>query len=134
MSQSTCSEVRALTSSSLLGQVNFPFSKRLYNNQNPCPSQQGIDSLAYLVKSQFNLDPFSGQVYLFCGGRKDRFKALYWDGQGFWLLYKRFENGKLTWPNNEEEVKALTSEQVDWLMKGFSISPKINVSKSRDFY
>ncbi len=32
--------------------------------------RQGIDSLAYLVKSQFNLDPFSGQVYLFCGGRK----------------------------------------------------------------
>ncbi|MDG4528173.1 IS66 family insertion sequence element accessory protein TnpB [Streptococcus suis] len=30
--------------------------------------RQGIDSLAYLVKSQFNLDPFSGQVYLFCGG------------------------------------------------------------------
>ncbi|BCP64888.1 hypothetical protein SUT503_19460 [Streptococcus parasuis] len=27
--------------------------------------RQGIDSLAYLVKSQFNLDPFSGQVYLF---------------------------------------------------------------------
>ncbi|WP_228480326.1 IS66 family insertion sequence element accessory protein TnpB [Streptococcus suis] len=59
------------------------------------------------------MDPFSGQVYLFCGGRKDRFKALYWDEQGFWLLYKRFENGKLAWSNNEEEVKALTSEQVD---------------------
>ncbi|HFI0678900.1 TPA: IS66 family insertion sequence element accessory protein TnpB [Streptococcus suis] len=96
--------------------------------------RQGIDSLAYLVKNQFNLDPFSGQVYLFCGGRKDRFKALYCDGQGFWLLYKRFENGKLTWPNNEKEVKALTSEKVDWHVKGFSISPKIYVSKSRDSY
>ncbi len=96
--------------------------------------RQGIDSLAYLVKSQFDLDHFSGQVFLFCGGRKDRFKVLYWDGQGFWLLYKRFENGKLTWPNDEQEVKTLTSQQVDWLMKRFSISPKINVSKNRDFY
>ncbi|WP_236560041.1 transposase, partial [Streptococcus halichoeri] len=33
--------------------------------------RQGIDSLAYLVKRQFELDPFSGQVFLFCGGRKD---------------------------------------------------------------
>ncbi|MGQ7359659.1 hypothetical protein ACTGWZ_11675 [Streptococcus suis] len=40
----------------------------------------------------------------------------------------------MTWPNNEEEVKALTSKQVDWLMKGFSIIPKIKVSESRDFY
>ncbi|WP_242258052.1 IS66 family insertion sequence element accessory protein TnpB [Streptococcus thoraltensis] len=40
--------------------------------------RQGIGSLAYLVKRQFELDPFSGQVFLFCGGRKDRFKAHYW--------------------------------------------------------
>ncbi|MER0123881.1 hypothetical protein ABPH35_09520 [Streptococcus sp. ZJ93] len=31
------------------------------------------------------------------------------------MLYKRFENVKLTWPSNENEVKTLTSEQVDWL-------------------
>lgn len=96
--------------------------------------RQGIDSLAFLVKSQFDLDPFTGQVFLFCEGRKDRFKALYWDGEGFWLLYKRFENGKLNWPNTENEVKVLTSDQVDWLMKGFSITPKIRVTKNRDFY
>ena len=46
--------------------------------------RQGIDSLAYLVKSQFNLDPFSGQVYPCGGGRQDRVKARDWDGQGFW--------------------------------------------------
>lgn len=32
--------------------------------------RQGIDWLAYLVKGQFGLDP----VFLFSGGRKDRFK------------------------------------------------------------
>ncbi|MFU2164433.1 IS66 family insertion sequence element accessory protein TnpB, partial [Streptococcus pluranimalium] len=71
--------------------------------------RQGIDSLAYLVTSHFNLDPFSGQE--------------------FWLLYKRFENGILTWPSHEQEVKALSSEQVDWLMKGSSISPNIKPTK-----
>ena len=57
---------------------------------------------------------YLGQVFLFCGGKKDRFKALYWDGQGYWLLYKRFENGKMSWPQNQNEVQALSSEQVDW--------------------
>ena len=96
--------------------------------------RKGIDGLATLVKEQFELDPFGDKVFLFCGGSKDRFKALYWDGQGFWLLYKRFENGKLNWPRNQNEVQALSSKQVDWLMKGFAISPKIKNMKAREFY
>ncbi|MRH47269.1 IS66 family insertion sequence element accessory protein TnpB [Limosilactobacillus caviae] len=32
---------------------------------------------------------------MFCGSRNDRYKALFWDGKGFILLYKRFENGQL---------------------------------------
>ena len=94
--------------------------------------RKGIDGLATLVKEQFELDPFSGKVFLFCGGSKDRFKALYWDGQGFWLLYKRFENGKLNWPRNQNEVQALSSEQVDWLMKGFEAVPA-SAAKEEDF-
>ncbi|CJL07165.1 transposase-like protein [Streptococcus pneumoniae] len=35
VSQSTCSGARALTSFSVLSQVSFPFSKRLYSSQNP---------------------------------------------------------------------------------------------------
>ena len=95
---------------------------------------RGIDSLAFWSKENFQLDPFSGQVFLFWGGKKDRFKALYWDGEGFWLLYKRFENGKLAWTNTENEVKALSEEQLEWLLKGFSIYLKINDTKYRDFY
>ena len=96
--------------------------------------RRGIDTLASMVKDKFNLDPFSGQVFLFCGGSQDRFKALYWDGQGYWLLYKRFENGKMNWPKNHDEVRELSPEQVDWLMKGYSIEPKINEATARNFY
>ncbi|MFV4895634.1 IS66 family insertion sequence element accessory protein TnpB [Lactobacillus delbrueckii] len=76
--------------------------------------RRGIDSLAYIVKKSFNLDPFSGCVFLFCGSRRDRFTALYW-------VHKRFENGKLVWPNNEDEVRELSDEQVMRLMQGFTI-------------
>lgn len=38
--------------------------------------RKGIDGLAILIKEQFELDPFSGKVFLFCDGRKNRFKAL----------------------------------------------------------
>ena len=98
--------------------------------------RQGIDSLVYLVKSQFALDPFSEQVFLFCGGREDRFKAHYWDGQGFWLLYKRFENGHLSWPRNSNEAKELSAQQLDWLLQGLNPLPirKIQAVRPGSFY
>ncbi|GHN45942.1 transposase [Lactobacillus delbrueckii] len=96
--------------------------------------RRGIDSLAYIVKKNFHLDPLSGYVFLFCDSRRDRFKALYWDGQGFWLLYKRFENGKLARPNNEDEVRELSDEQVMRLMQGFTIDPKIHIARARELY
>ena len=36
--------------------------------------RKGIDSLAYLIQSQFALDPFSKSVFLFCGGKSDEKK------------------------------------------------------------
>ena len=57
--------------------------------------RRGIDGLASLVQENFNLDPYSEALFLFCGNRSDRYKALYWDKNGFMLLYKRLETGKL---------------------------------------
>ncbi len=37
--------------------------------------RRGIDGLAVLVKQQFDLDPFTNTLFLFCGRRKDRIKA-----------------------------------------------------------
>ena len=53
--------------------------------------RRGIDGLAGMVQTGFKLDPFQNALFLFCGRRKDRLKGLYWEGDGFVLLYKRLE-------------------------------------------
>ena len=89
--------------------------------------RRGIDGLAGIVQSQFEMDPFQRVMFLFCGRRRDRLKALYWEGDGFLLLYKRLEQGSFQWPRTKNEVQALTPQQYRWLMEGLSIEqPKAN--------
>jgi transposase len=83
--------------------------------------RKSIDGLAASIKQSFHLDPFSNSVFLFCGRRRDRIKALFWEGDGFVLLYKRLESGNYQWPRDEAEVKQLTPQQFRWLMEGLSI-------------
>ena len=83
--------------------------------------RRGIDGLAAIVQQQFNLDPVTNPLFLFCGRRRDRIKALYWEGNGFVLLYKRLESGSFQWPRKESEASVLTPQQYRWLMEGLSV-------------
>ncbi len=85
--------------------------------------QPELDSLATLVQQQFQLAPCSDALFLFCGRKRDRIKALYWKGDGFALLYKRLENGKYQWPRNGEEACRITPQQYRWLMEDLSVEP-----------
>ena len=93
--------------------------------------RKGIDGLARMVHQQFELDPFTNTLFLFCGRRRDRIKALYWEGNGFVLLYKRLESGSFQWPRNEAESRELTPQQYRWLMEGLQIDqPKAHKAVS----
>ena len=70
-----------------------------------------ISGLAGMVQTQFQMDPFQTALFLFCGRSRDRIKALYWEGNGFLLLYKRLETGSFQWPQTKDEVRTLTPQQ-----------------------
>ena len=86
--------------------------------------RKSIDGLAAVVQQQFNLNPFQPALFLFCGKRCDRLKALLWEGDGFVLLYKRLESGSFQWPRTESECRPITWQEFRWLMEGLQIEQK----------
>ena len=81
-----------------------------------------IDGLAAIVSRRFKLDPCSRSLYIFCGRRVDRIKALLWENDGFLLLYKRLENGgRFQWPRSASEARLITPQQLRWLLEGLNI-------------
>ena len=98
---------------------DFTGADRVYIACGYTDLRKGIDGLAAMVQQQFQLDPFTNT--LFCGRRRDRIKGLYWEQDGFILLYKRLEQGAYQWPRTENEVRQLTPQQYRWLMEGLKV-------------
>ncbi len=57
----------------------------------PTDMWKSINGLYFLVDGELDENPSCGTVYVFCNRIKDKLKILYWDGNGFCLLYKRLE-------------------------------------------
>ena len=93
--------------------------------------RKAIDGLAAIVQQNFRLDVFSGSLFLFCGKRCDRIKALLWEEDGFVLLYKRLENGKYKWPRASDEARQITPQEFRWLMEGLSIEQKTAIRPAK---
>ena len=93
--------------------------------------RKAIDGLAAIIQQNFRLDVFSGSLFLFCGKRCDRIKALLWEEDGFVLLYKRLENGKYKWPRDSDEARQITPQEFRWLMEGLSIEQKTAIRPAK---
>ena len=83
--------------------------------------RKSIDGLMSVIRDTYDMDPFANALFLFCGRKSDRIKALHFDQTGFVILYKRLDNGRFQWPRNASEVRALTRQQYRWLLEGLSI-------------
>ena len=86
----------------------------------PADFRCGIDGLARRCRTVLEEDPFSGTVFVFRNRRKTGVKVLVYDGQGFWLCYKRLsENRYRWWPSSPEEAATtLQAHELQVLLSG----------------
>jgi transposase len=78
--------------------VSLPTSVRIWLATQATDLRKSFDSLAELVRQQLDGDPLSGQLFVFRNKRADRVKLLYWDEDGFVIVYKRLELGTFRFP------------------------------------
>ena len=85
--------------------------------------RKSIDGLCAIVEDELKLDPSGSSLFLFCGRRADRIKALFKEPDGYVLIYKRLTShyGKYRWPRKQSEVRNLSWREFDWLMSGIDI-------------
>lgn len=78
--------------------LSLPPSVRIYLATTPTDMRKSIDGLAAVVRNAWQLDEFSGYLFVFPSRRGDRIKILYWDRGGFVVYYKRLESGRFKLP------------------------------------
>ena len=115
--------------------------------------RRGIDGLAAIVTQQYAGQLSEESLFLFCGRRTDRIKALYWSGDGYILLYKAenairpFVVGRKNWLFCDsvkgaessaivysivETAKANNLEPYDYLLRVLSLLPGKGKSPSHE--
>ena len=57
-----------------------------------------FDRLCAVTRTVLGMDPASGALFLFVNRRRNRIKALWWDRNGYTILYKRLARGSFSWP------------------------------------
>jgi transposase len=80
--------------------------------------RKSINGLSVLVQQAMALDPFAGDLFVFCNRRRDTIKIMYWDHNGFCLWQKRLEEQKFPWPRSEQDVISIGQRQLEWLLSG----------------
>lgn len=78
--------------------------QRVYLAMGATDLRKSIDGLAAIVQMSFQLDPFSSNLFVFCNRKRDKLKILHWDHNGFWLYYRRLENGVFQWPDGLDKL------------------------------
>jgi transposase len=95
-----------------------PFSGKVYLATGSTDMRKAINGLSILVEQAMELNPFTGDLFVFCNRKRTIIKILYWDHNGFCLWHKRLEKHRFRWPQTRQDIIAIGAQQLTWLLAG----------------
>ena len=105
---------------------------RIFVKPGPTDMRKQINGLSIIIEEDLDMDPFEGNLFMFCNKKKRILKILYWDRNGFCLWLKRLEKDKFPWPMSRSETAEITREQLGMLLEGidfWNVHKKLEYSK-----
>jgi transposase len=95
---------------------------RIYLAVEPVDMRKSFNGLWVVASEKLKEDPKSGAVFAFTNKKRDRLKLLYWDGTGVWVLAKRLEQGRFSWPSERSSTRlSITPESLTMIISGIEL-------------
>ena len=101
-------------------EVVLPPTVRVLVCTQPQDMRRSFDTLAAVVREHLREEPQSGALYVFIGKRPTRVKILWWDRNGYCLLYKRLHRALFQLPqrSGEGSVQTIDAKALAELLAG----------------
>jgi transposase len=105
----------------------LPASVRIFVCTVPQDMRRSFDGLALVTRQLLGEDPQSGALFVFVNKRKNRAKVLWFERNGYCLLYKRLHRALFCVP----DIRAGASVRIDAeglaaLLAGISMQEKLD--------
>lgn len=103
--------------------IAIPAAVKIFVAVEPIDMRKQFNGLWGLASEKLHEDPKSGAMFVFINKTRDRLKILYWDGTGAWVLAKRLEQGRFSWPQSAsaQAKLSLTPEALSMLVSGIEL-------------
>jgi transposase len=100
----------------------IPSSVRIFVCTEPQDMRRSFDALALAARERLGHDPRSGALFCFVNKRANRIKVLWWDENGFCLLYKRMHQAivRLPPPGDNGPCVQVDGRQLRMLLTGIA--------------
>lgn len=97
--------------------ISLSSATRVFVYSDHIDFRSGLDGIIGLTKRKIKEDPMSGALFVFRNRKCTSFKAIIYDGQGYWLMMKRLSDGKFRhWPKQDDTSLQMLAREAMVLM------------------